>query len=234
MQLNVITIFPELVEALTSCGVVGRAFANHQAQLNCINPRDFSTNKHRNVDDRPFGGGPGMVMQVEPLVASLEAAQAPLTKPAKVIYLSPQGQPLTQKKVADLAAEPALTLVAGRYEGVDQRFIDHWVDEEISVGDYVVSGGELPAMLLIDAILRLLPGVLGDAESAALDSFSHQDEQTKATLLDYPHYSRPADFRGHKVPEVLLSGDHQQIAKWRQEQAMTATKAKRPDLLECK
>lgn len=235
MWLGIITLFPEMFSALTDYGVTGRAFQKGNAQIKIWNPRDFTDDKHRTVDDRPFGGGPGMLMKVEPLAKAIAAAKeasmkvgeegdAEQQKPAKVIYLSPQGRPLKQQGVKQLAASNKLILVAGRYEGIDERLIDSVIDEEWSIGDFVLSGGELPAMCLADAILRLQPGVLGHKCSAEEDSFSDG-------LLDCPHYTRPEVLDGVAVPKVLLSGDHKAIAQWRKQQALVRTWTRRPDLI---
>lgn len=224
MNISVISLFPEMFEAL-NYGVVGRALSRDLFTLSHTNPRDFTDDVHRTVDDRPYGGGPGMVMKVEPLHRALNATKAQHANPPKVILLSPQGRLLTQDKVRTLAQENDLVLIAGRYEGVDERLCQLGVDEELSVGDYVVSGGELPAMLLIDAILRLKPGVLGHEASAEEDSF------TKG-LLDCPHYTRPEAYQGLKVPKTLQSGDHQAIAAWRFKEALVRTWQRRPELIE--
>ena len=224
LKFAVITLFPEMFTALTQWGVTGRAFQSGVCQLHLQDPRDEATDRHGTVDDRPYGGGPGMVMQAPILAASLASAQQALGGAAKVVSLSPQGRPLTANIAQTLAAEERLILVAGRYEGIDERFIERHVDLEISVGDFVVSGGELPAMLLMDAVIRWLPGVLGHADSAPEDSFSDG-------LLDCPHYTRPEIFEGDGVPEVLLSGDHGAIAGWRRAQALRRTLDRRPDLL---
>ena len=224
LKFAVITLFPEMFTALTQWGVTGRAFQSGVCQLHLQDPRDEATDRHGTVDDRPYGGGPGMVMQAPILAASLASAQQALGGAAKVVSLSPQGRPLTANIAQTLAAEERLILVAGRYEGIDERFIERHVDLEISVGDFVVSGGELPAMLLMDAVIRWLPGVLGHADSALEDSFSDG-------LLDCPHYTRPEIFEGDGVPEVLLSGDHGAIAGWRRAQALRRTLDRRPDLL---
>jgi len=224
LKFAVITLFPEMFTALTQWGVTGRAFQSGVCQLHLQDPRDEATDRHGTVDDRPYGGGPGMVMQAPILAASLASAQQALGGAAKVVSLSPQGRPLTANIAQTLAAEERLILVAGRYEGIDERFIERHVDLEISVGDFVVSGGELPAMLLMDAVIRWLPGVLGHADSAPEDSFSDG-------LLDCPHYTRPEVFEGDGVPEVLLSGDHGAIAGWRRAQALRRTLDRRPDLL---
>lgn len=223
MKFSVITLFPELVRTVTEHGVVGRAFREGKVALECVNPRDFTSDKHQTVDDRPYGGGPGMVMRAEPLAAAVASARQRLPG-AKVIYLSPQGQQLNQAAVAALASRTEVILVAGRYEGVDERFIQSCVDEEWSIGDYVLSGGELAAMVLVDAVVRLLPDVLGHHESAAQDSFSN-------SLLDCAHYTRPENWNEQRVPEVLLSGDHEAIKRWRDEQSRQRTQQRRPDLL---
>jgi len=228
MKFAVVTLFPEMFTALTEHGVVGRAFREGIASLQCWNPRDFTTDKHHTVDDRPYGGGPGMVMRVEPLAAAVSAAKQKLPD-AKVVYLSPQGKRLNQGAVEVFAQGRPVILVAGRYEGVDERFIQQCVDEEWSIGDYVLSGGELAAMVLIDAVVRLLPGALGHELSAAQDSFSEG-------LLDCPHYTRPESFRNaegeeQKVPEVLLSGNHEMIRRWRHQQSLARTSERRSDLL---
>ncbi|MGH8541115.1 MAG: tRNA (guanosine(37)-N1)-methyltransferase TrmD [Stenotrophobium sp.] len=224
MKIEVLTLFPELVEQAGLHGMPRIAVEGGALQLSMRNPRDYSGNKWRRVDDRPYGGGPGMVMEAEPLSAAVAASKEALG-PAKVIGLSPQGEPLTQKWVERLAQEPALILVCGRYEGIDERFVRTQVDMELSLGDFVLSGGELAAMVVIDSIARLLPGVLGDQESAVNDSFS-------TGLLDHQHYTRPENWRVQAVPEVLLCGDHAKIARWRLQQALGATWLKRPDLLD--
>ena len=219
---SLITLFPEMFDALKS-SIPGRAQANGLIELQYFNPRDFTTDTHRTVDDRPYGGGPGMVMMAEPLIKAIEAAKASKDMPAQVIYLSPQGTPLAQTKVNTLSTTEHLILLCGRYEGIDERVIALAVDEELSVGDYVLSGGELPAMILIDAMTRQIPGALGDEQSAAQDSFS-------GGLLDCPHYTRPECFQGVSVPGVLLSGHHEAIKQWRLGQSLLRTKARRPDL----
>ena len=224
MRFDVISLFPEYVQHSARVGVVGRAFERNIAQLHTWNPRDFTHDNYRRIDERPFGGGPGMVMMVDPLCECLQAIIKADENPYKFIYLSPQGTPLTQAKAQELAALPRVVLLAGRYEGVDQRFLDQYVDEEISIGDFVLSGGELPAVLLIDAVTRLLPGVLNDAESATQDSFEHG-------LLDCPHYTRSEALGTSGVPDVLLSGNHAHIAAWRRKQSLGQTWLKRPDLL---
>jgi tRNA (guanine37-N1)-methyltransferase len=229
MQFDVITLFPEMFAAITQCGVTRRAYEQKKWGLTLWNPRDFTTDNHRTVDDRPYGGGPGMVMLAKPLEASMDAAvkrQNELGLPTpRVVYLSPQGKPLTHTRVMQLRAEPGLVLLCGRYEAVDQRLLARRVDEEISLGDFVLSGGELPAMALIDAVVRQLPGVLNDDASAVEDSFVNG-------LLDCPHYTRPEVYEGEAVPPVLLGGHHAEIEKWRREQALRATATKRPDLIE--
>lgn len=224
MRIDVVSLFPEMFTALTEHGVSGRAVRGGILQLGLWNPREYTENKHRRVDDRPYGGGPGMVMEVQPLRDAVEAARLASTGDNHVVYMSPQGQPLTQQRVTELAARPRLILVAGRYEGVDERFIETEVDEELSIGDYVLSGGELAAMVVIDAVTRLLPGALGHADSAQQDSFMDG-------LLDCPHYTRPELYEGRPAPPVLLSGDHAAIARWRLQQALGRTWERRPDLL---
>ena len=229
MRITLITLFPDMARAVTDFGVTRRAVENGQLVLDTVNPRDFTEDRHRTVDDRPFGGGPGMVMKVAPLEKALTHARQRVGG-GRVIYLSPQGRPLTQAKAEALAAEPELILLAGRYEGVDERLLEASVDEQISIGDYVLSGGELPALVLIDAVTRLLPGVLGHQDSAAQDSFSGDMEN----LLDCPHYTRPELYQGRSVPEVLLSGDHERIRRWRLKQALGRTWRWRPELLEAR
>ena len=223
MWIGVVTLFPEMFRAVTEFGVSGRATARDHLQVMLWSPRDFADDKHRTVDDRPFGGGPGMLMKVEPLRRAMTAARDGRTP--WVVCLSPQGARLNHAKVVELSRRPQLLLLAGRYEGFDQRLIDAEVDEEISIGDYVLSGGELAAMALIDAITRLLPGVLGDPESAA-------GESVVDGLLDYPQYTRPQEVAGVRVPAVLLSGNHDDIRRWRLQQALGRTWERRPDLLE--
>lgn len=229
MRFDVITLFPPMFEAITAQGITSRALEQGRWRLRCWNPRDYASDAYRSIDDRPYGGGPGMVMLAEPLAAALrdirESQRTELGAAAPVIHLSPRGQPLTHARVAALAATPGATLLASRYEAVDQRLLDRYVDEEISIGDFVVSGGELPAMMLIDAVVRLLPGTLNDARSAEEESFA-------TGLLDCPHYTRPEVFEGASVPDILLSGHHARIRRWRREQVLAATAARRPDLLE--
>lgn len=224
MRIDVVSLFPELVEQVAQVGVVGRAVNQGLVQLVHWNPRDDATDRHRTVDDRAYGGGPGMVMRVEPLRSTIKRATAAAAEPVRVSYLSPQGRRLDQSLVQELAERQRLLLVCGRYEGIDERLISTVVDEEISVGDYVLSGGELPAMTLIDAVTRLLPGALGHQDSAECDSFTDG-------LLDYPHYTRPETIDGMTVPAVLLSGDHQAIARWRRKQALGRTWLRRPELM---
>ncbi|MGE5624742.1 MAG: tRNA (guanosine(37)-N1)-methyltransferase TrmD [Bacillota bacterium] len=224
MHIEVVTLFPEMVETLLRFGVTGRAVERKLLEVGTSNPRDFATDRHKTVDDRPYGGGPGMVMKVETLRAAIGQARRKTGPGAKVIYLSPQGRPLDQAGARELATRGTLVLVAGRYEGVDERLIETEVDEEWSIGDYVLSGGELPALVMIDAIARLIPGVLNDEESAAQDSFMDG-------LLDCPHYTRPEVLDGRRVPEVLLSGDHAAIRRWRLKQMLGRTWQRRPELL---
>lgn len=229
MDFEIISVFPELLTNVLPFGVTGRALAEERYRVRCWNPRDVTTDNYRRVDDRPYGGGPGMVMMAQPLARCLqsirEKRQEEAAEPLRVAYLSPQGVPLTQDKVKAISAGPGLILLCGRYEAVDQRFLDAHVDEEISIGDFVVSGGELPALLLVDAVVRLLPGVLNDAESAVQESFVHG-------LLDCPHYTRPELVDDTPVPSVLLSGNHREIDRWRRRQSVLATFRKRADLLE--
>lgn len=230
MWFKFISLFPELIHTMSQNGVIGRSLADNRLKLSCVNPRDFSMNKHGQVDDKPFGGGAGMVMQAPPTVAAIRAAKQEalsLGQTFRVIEMSPQGTPLTQQKVEQLATQDGLIFVCGRYEGLDQRITMLEVDEQCSLGDYVISGGELAAMVLMDAVSRLQPEVLGDSASMEQDSFSDG-------LLDWPHYTRPAEFEGLKVPDVLLSGDHKAIALWRKKQALGMTWLKRPDLLKDK
>lgn len=229
MWFGIVSLFPEMFGAVMENGVVGRAFERGLLSLECWSPRDFALDRHRTVDDRPYGGGPGMLMKVQPLRDALDAArkrsEALPGKSAKVIYLSPQGRKLDHDLVAELAQNDKLICIAGRYEGVDERLIEAEVDLEVSLGDFVLSGGELPAMVLIDSVARLVPDVLGHKDSASEDSFVDG-------LLDYPHYTRPEDVEGKKVPDVLLGGNHEEIRKWRLKQALGRTWLRRPDLLE--
>lgn len=225
MQMQVVSLFPQFVKSVVEHGVVGRATQRDLISLTVLNPRDYTTDVHRTVDDRPYGGGPGMVMKVEPLAAAIEAARALAAKGTPVICLSPQGRVFDQAKARHFARLPGLILLAGRYEGIDERLIQSEVDEELSLGDFVLSGGEIAAMAVIDAVTRLIPGVLGDDESAEQDSFT-------GGLLDYPHYTRPETVSGLAVPEVLKSGDHKAIARWRMKQAIGRSFERRPDLVE--
>ncbi len=228
-RFDVVTIFPAMFDALLDHGITRRALDEGRFELHAWDPRDFATDGYRRVDDRPYGGGPGMVMLPEPLEACIEAARARqvaagVERP-KVVLMSPQGERLGEALVMKLASEAGLVVVAGRYEGVDERMVSRSVDLEVSIGDYVTSGGELPAMVMIDCIVRRLPGSLNDAESASQDSFS-------SGLLDWPHYTRPEEWKGARVPEVLLSGNHAAIARWRRKQALGRTWDRRPDLID--
>jgi len=225
MHFAVITLFPETLDAVMDYGITGRAMDSGLIEIKAWNPRDYTGDKHRTVDDRPYGGGPGMVMMMPPLCAAIRDARNSLTGTTRVIHLTPQGRRLDQAGVMELAGIENLLLLTGRYEGIDERVIATEVDEEWSIGDYVISGGELAAMVMIDTITRTLPGVLGHADSACEDSFFDG-------LLDYPHYTRPEEFEGRRVPEVLLSGDHQKIYRWRLKQALGRTWLRRPELLE--
>ncbi len=224
MRFDVISLFPDLFGILARQGVTGRAFEKGIAELHLWNPRDYTQDVHRTVDDRPYGGGPGMVMKVEPLRAAIDDAKRAAPE-SRVAYLTPQGRTLDQGAIAEIAAKPGWILLAGRYEGIDERLVEHCVDDEWSIGDYVVSGGELPAMIVMDAVIRLLPGALGHADSAREDSYVDG-------LLDCPHYTRPDEIAGECVPRVLLSGDHGAIERWRLQQALGRTWLRRPDLLE--
>ena len=221
---GVVSLFPEMFQAITQYGVTGRAVKQGTIQLQCWNPRDFTTDKHRTVDDRPYGGGPGMLMMVQPLTDAIRAAKHAAGGNVYTVYLSPQGRKLDQQGVTELATYSKLLLVAGRYEGIDERVIESEIDAEWSIGDYVLSGGELPAMTLIDAVSRLVPGVLGHEQSAEQDSFA-------SGLLDCPHYTRPEVWRDIPVPTTLMSGNHGLIDQWRQQQRQVVTQNKRPDLL---
>ena len=225
MQISVVSLFPEMVATIAEYGVVGRAQSRDLVSLDFENPRDHTDDAHRTVDDRPYGGGPGMVMKFEPLAGALQAAKSRLPEGSPVICLSPQGQVFDQAIARRYSVLPGMVLLAGRYEGIDERIIESEVDEELSLGDFVLSGGEIAAMAVIDAVVRLLPGVLGDDESAEQDSFMNG-------LLDCPHYTRPEEIDGRSVPQVLLSGDHAKISRWRQRQALGRSFLKRPDLLE--
>jgi tRNA (guanine37-N1)-methyltransferase len=228
IHFDAVTLFPEMFDAVTRSGITRRAFEGQLYELVLWNPRDFSTNAYRSVDDRPYGGGPGMVMMPEPLEKALKAARqrqrSSGVKESKVIYFTPQGRPLDHALVGELGGHEGLILLAGRYEGVDERLIDRQADYEISIGDYVLSGGELPAMVLMDALIRQLPGVLGASESAQQDSFVNG-------LLDCPHYTRPEVYEGLAVPQVLLSGNHAEIERWRMKQSLGRTWSRRPELM---
>ena len=225
MRIEVVSLFPDAVLAVGRFGVVGRAVDGGLVSLGALNPRDFTADVHRTVDDRPYGGGPGMVMKFAPLAGAIDAARRRTGGGARVVHLSPQGRRFDQALAREYAALPALVLVAGRYEGLDERLVEARVDEEVSLGDFVLSGGEIAAMAVIDATVRLLPGVLGDAESAVQESY-------EKGLLDCPHYTRPEAVDGRQVPAVLTSGDHRAIARWRLKQSLGRTWSRRPDLLE--
>jgi tRNA (guanine37-N1)-methyltransferase len=227
LDIGVVSLFPELTETMVSYGVLGRAIQREQVTLNCVNPREFATDVHRTVDDRPYGGGPGMVLKVEPVRAAIEQARAALPAGSPVIFLGPQGRRFDQKVALELAAQPGMLLIAGRYEGFDERLLESVGGDEISLGDYVLSGGEVAALAIIDAVVRLLPGVLGDDASAEQDSFMDG-------LLDHPHYTRPEVYEGMAVPQVLLNGNHAEIRRWRLKQSLGRTWQRRPDLLEGK
>ena len=232
MQVSIVTLFPEMFKALSESGISSRAIDKGLLTLSTVNPRDYAEDKHKSVDDRPYGGGPGMVMTVPPLASAIHAAKAGMdageknTDPVKVIYMSPQGKRLDQQMVTKLSQCQQLVVLCGRYEGIDERLIEAEVDEEISIGDYVISGGELAAMVLLDGVIRQLPDALGDADSAKQDSFASRP------LLDCPHYSRPESIEGRDVPAVLMSGDHEAIRRWRLQQSLLRTKERRPDLFE--
>ena len=226
MKIALITLFPEMFEALTDYGISGRAVNQGLVEVSCFNPRDFTDDPHSTVDDRPYGGGPGMVMMIDPLRKAISAAKDWIQGEPLVVYLSPQGKVLQQSAVDQFAMQQRpLILIAGRYEGIDERLIELEVDQEWSIGDYVLSGGELPAMVLLDALIRQLPGALGHSESASQDSFAEG-------ILDCPHYTRPDNYEGLDVPEVLLSGNHEKIRQWRLRQSLLKTKQRRPDLLD--
>lgn len=225
MKIGVVTIFPEMVKMASVFGVTGKAIEREIVELKLWNPRDYTHDKHRTVDDRPYGGGPGMVMKYQPLFDAVTEAKNCIGQKSKVVLLSPQGRRIDQKLLVEHAKQPGLVLVAGRYEGVDERFVEHHCDEEWSLGDFVISGGELAALIVIDAITRLIPGVLGDKESAEQDSHMYG-------LLDCPHYTRPEKIAGEKVPEVLLQGNHAEIERWREKQALGRTWQRRPDMLD--
>ena len=224
MRIDVVTLFPELVEQVIGCGVVGRAAERKLLTLRCWNPRDYTRDRHRTVDDRPYGGAPGMLMKAEPLLDTIAAVRQH-NRGARLVYLSPQGRLLTQELLARQVESGSVIFLCGRYEGIDERLLEREVDDEWSLGDYVISGGELAAMVCIDAMTRLIPGALGDDDSARQDSFSEG-------LLECPQYTRPEEFMGQRVPEVLMSGNHREIETWREQQALGRTWRRRPDLLE--
>lgn len=224
MWIGIVSLFPEMFHAVTRFGITRRAVENGLVEIEIWNPRDFAGDKHRTVDDKPYGGGPGMLMKVQPLKDAINAAKSQAGSDCPVICLSPQGRKLEQADLKKFAEQPRMILVAGRYEGIDERLIETVIDDEISIGDFVVTGGELPAMVLIDGMTRLLPGAVGDSDSVEHDSFSEG-------LLDYPQYTRPESVDGFEVPAVLMSGDHEKIARWRRQQALGRTYEKRPDLI---
>ena len=226
MRIDVITLFPEMVEQVVKYGVVGRAADQSLINLECWNPRNYTLDKHRTVDDRPYGGGPGMLMKVQPLEETIQAVREKNPQ-AQLVYLSPQGKPVDQDMLAKQINTGSVIFLCGRYEGVDERLVQQEVDQEWSIGDYIISGGELAAMVCIDAMTRLIPGALGHEQSAQQDSFSDG-------LLDYPHYTRPEEYKGMKVPEVLMNGNHRHIEDWRERQSLGRTWQRRPDLLELK
>lgn len=224
MKIDILTLFPEFFSSLINWSIIGRAYEENKVAINSINIRDFSQNKHKKVDDYPFGGGSGMVMKPEPIFDAINSVK---NENSRIIYLSPQGRKFNQELANELSKEEHLVLLCGHYEGIDNRIIDHYVDEEISIGDFVLTGGEIPAMIIIDAVVRLLPGVLRSDESFIEESHYNG-------LLEYPQYTRPREFNGYFVPDILLSGNHQKIEAWRKEEALKATLLKRPDLLEKK
>ena len=226
MNISLVSLFPELIHQAASFGVLGRAIKQQQLTLTCFNPRDYAEDKHRTLDDRPYGGGPGMLMKVEPLYKAIMAAKESSSSDAKVVYMSPQGQRLNQQMlVSEATTANDLILIAGRYEGIDERIIESLIDEEWSIGDYVISGGEIATLVVVDAVTRLIPGVLGDDDSALQDSFMQG-------LLDYPHYTRPERVNKQSEPDVLLSGDQEAIRRWRLMQALGRTWSRRPDMID--
>lgn len=225
MKIHVISLFPDMVRDASSIGVGGRALENELVSLECTSPRDFTTDNYQTVDDRPYGGGPGMVLKVEPMTAAIQAARKAMPAGSQVVFLGPQGRVFNQKIAREMAELPGIVLVAGRYEGFDERLLDSQADDELSLGDYVISGGEMAALVVMDAVIRLLPDVLGDEESAKQDSFSDE-------LLDCPHYTRPELVDGMQVPEVLLQGNHAAIRRWRLKQSLGRTWSRRPELLQ--
>lgn len=225
MNVDVLTLFPEMMDGVFRTSILGKAQEKGIVSLNAVNFRDYSDNKHGTVDDTPYGGGGGMVLKPDPIFAAVEDLLSKTSAAPRVILMCPQGETFTQQKAEELSAEEHLIFICGHYEGYDERIREHLVTDELSIGDYVLTGGELPAMVVIDSVVRLLPGVLGNETSAVTDSFS-------TGLLEYPHYTRPAEFRGWKVPDILLSGHHANIELWRREQALKRTLQRRPDLLE--
>jgi tRNA (guanine37-N1)-methyltransferase len=225
MKFDIVTIFPRMFDALVAEGIVARAIARGLVDLRVHDLRDFTEDRHRTVDDVPFGGGPGMVLKVKPVVDAVERIRRERGQPSTVILTSPQGRPFSQAEAARLGGLSHVVLICGRYEGVDERVCEHVVTDELSIGDYVLTGGELPAMVVLDAVARLLPGAVGDEQSVEADSFSHG-------LLDFPHYTRPAEFAGMRVPDVLVSGHHEEIRRWRKREALRRTLERRPELLE--
>lgn len=226
MRIEILTTFPQMIEAVVSESVIGRARLRGMVEIEAVNLRDFTEDKHRTTDDAPYGGGPGMVMKPDPVFRAVEAlVSRKAGRKARVLLMTPQGRRFDQKMAEELAGESDIIMICGRYEGVDERVREHLVTDEVSIGDYVLTGGELAAMVIADAVARLIPGVLGDEASPEAESFS-------SGLLEYPQYTRPADYRGYKVPEVLLSGNHAEIEKWRREMALKRTLERRPDLLE--
>jgi tRNA (guanine37-N1)-methyltransferase len=225
MKFDIVTIFPRMFDALVAEGIVARAIARGLVDLRVHDLRDFTEDRHRTVDDVPFGGGPGMVLKVKPVVDAVERIRRERGQPSTVILTSPQGRPFSQAEAARLGGLSHVVLICGRYEGVDERVCGHVVTDELSIGDYVLTGGELPAMVVLDAVARLLPGAVGDEQSVEADSFSHG-------LLDFPHYTRPAEFAGMRVPDVLVSGHHEEIRRWRKREALRRTLERRPELLE--
>jgi len=231
MRIDILTLFPGMFESVLSASILGRAVDAGLVECCLHDIRDYTADKHRKVDDRPFGGGPGMVMMCQPLFDAVEAVEAMDDRPATRILLTPQGEPLTQERIESFAALPRLLLIAGHYEGIDERVIEALEPIQISVGDFVVSGGELPAMMVVDAVVRLIPGALGHEQSAAQDSFSEADPEGRR-LLDCPHYTRPRVWRGRAAPDVLTSGDHGAVDRWRHERRLERTRRRRPDLLD--
>lgn len=225
MRIDVLTLFPAMFDGVFSSSILGKAREKGIVELNTVNFRDYANNKHNTVDDYPYGGGGGMVLKAEPIFAAVEALTEPLASKPRIVLMCPQGETFTQRKAEELSGEEHLIFICGHYEGYDERIREHLVTDELSIGDYVLTGGELPAMVVIDSVVRLLPGVLGNETSAVTDSFS-------TGLLEYPHYTRPEQFRDWKVPDILLSGHHANIEKWRKQQALRRTLEKRPDLLE--